>query len=563
MAFLSTFPVVCMCILTIKEIKMNKLNVKLVLKLKEAGLNRTEIAKSRHISRKDVNFIFKVANENKITLASVANKSEDEIYWMFYPGRRIPAEQIYALPNYEWVHLELKKVGVTLKLLWEEYSAEEISKGNIPVKYTKFCNDYSDFINKCELVSHIEHKPGYECEVDWAGKPMYFNNGSKNIPVYLFVGTLPYSRYSYVEATLDMKQDTWLRCHVNMYAFFKGVPRRTICDNLKTGVIKHPHEGDVVLNEAYEALGYYYNTAILPARVRRPRDKATAEGVVGDITTSIIAKCRNMNFLSLAQLQDAVKVKLNEYNDTPFQKREGTRTSIWKEVEQLSLQNLPIVPYEIPERKLNVKVCPDSHIVFKNNHYSVSYRLRGEFVTVSATSTTVKIYFQNELIASHPRFADTDRNKYSTHKEDLPPELNKPRFDKQRLIDWASNTGPNTLKVVEKIFDSVSFEEQGYNSALSVLNLSSKYGKNLLERACSIALSRVSTPRYGQLKPIIQSLEGKSANNDLMPPQDKTQPSDSDVHLRGADYYKNLIESQQNNVNEGNSTLSDEEQLNG
>ncbi len=145
---------------------MNKLNVKLVLKLKEAGLNRTEIAKSRHISRKDVNFIFKVANENKITLASVANKSEDEIYWMFYPGRRIPAEQIYALPNYEWVHLELKKVGVTLKLLWEEYSAEEISKGNIPVKYTKFCNDYSEFINKCELVSHIEHKPGYECEVD-------------------------------------------------------------------------------------------------------------------------------------------------------------------------------------------------------------------------------------------------------------------------------------------------------------------------------------------------------------------------------------------------------------
>lgn len=262
-------------------------------------------------------------------------------------------------------------------------------------------------------------------------------------------------------------------------------------------------------------------------------------------------------------MQDAVKVKLNEYNDTPFQKREGTRTSIWKEVELLSLQNLPVVPYEIPERKLNVKICPDSHIIFRNNHYSVSYRLRGEFVTVSATATTVKIYFQNELIASHPRFADTDRNKYSTHKEDLPPEFNKPRFDKQRLIDWASNTGPNTLKVVEKIFDSVSFEEQGYNSALSVLNLSSKYGKNLLERACSIALSRVSTPRYGQLKPIILSLEGKSATNDLKLPQDKTQPSDSEVHLRGADYYKNLIESQHNNVNEGNSKLSDEEQLNG
>ena len=117
--------------------------------------------------------------------------------------------------------------------------------------------------------------------------------------------------------------------------------------------------------------------------------------------------------------------------------------------------------------------------------------------------------------------------------------------------------------MVEKIFDSVSFEEQGYNSALSVLNLSSKYGKNLLERACSIALTRVSTPRYGQLKPIILSLEGKSATNDLKLPLDKTQPSDSEVHLRGADYYKNLIESQQNSVNEGNKTLSDEEQLNG
>jgi transposase len=180
---------------------------------------------------------------------------------------------MYHQPDYEYVHGELRRVGVTLKLLWQEYREACARERVIAMGYTRFCNGYNDYTLAGKLRSHIERKPGVKTEVDWSGSTMSFLDRSTGevITVYLFVATLPYSQYSYVEPCLDMKQNTWLRCNIHMYEYFGGVTARTVCDNLKTGVISHPREGDIVLNKDYEALGSHYMTAIMPTGVKKPK----------------------------------------------------------------------------------------------------------------------------------------------------------------------------------------------------------------------------------------------------------------------------------------------------
>lgn len=204
------------------------------------------------------------------------------------------------MPDYSEVHNELKRVGVTLKLLWMEYSDSCHSKGTIPIGYSKYCGNYSRYVNQKTLTNHLNYKPGIRIEVDWSGSTMKYVDCDtvEIIKVYLFVAILPYSQYSYVEPCLDMKQDTWLRCHVHMYQFFGGVAVRTICDNLKTGVIKHPKEGDIILNEAYSKLGNHYCTAIMPTGVRKPKQKASVEGTVGNSLRNGSVKYSNSSLSS-------------------------------------------------------------------------------------------------------------------------------------------------------------------------------------------------------------------------------------------------------------------------
>lgn len=276
-----------------------KINVKLILELREAKLSRNQIADSRHIARNSVSDVFRIADERGITYSDIRSLTEAEAYCMFYPDRHA-VENIYSPPDYEKVHEELKGVGVTLGLLWDEYQSKCKAEGTLPVGRTKFYDGYQDFVLSKSLTNHIDHKPGEKVEVDWSGKTMSYvvRETGEIVPVHLFVGTLPYSQYSYVEGCQDMKMDAFLRCHVHMYQYFGGVPTRTVCDNLKTGVVKHPKEGDIILTQDYESLGLHYMTAIMPTGVRKPKQKPSVEGTVGKIATAIIAKLRNRTFNS-------------------------------------------------------------------------------------------------------------------------------------------------------------------------------------------------------------------------------------------------------------------------
>lgn len=518
---------------------IRKVNVKLVLELRDKGLSRTEIANSRHISRRHVNEIFKTAQQLNITYHDVATKCEDEIYKLFYPHKyEYLNEDFYDSPDYGKVHSELRRIGVTLKLLWQEYASKARTADKIPVKYTKFCTDYSNYVTEHAFTNHLVRKPGVSCEVDWAGKTMSINDHGKMRKVYLFVGVLSYSRYTYIEPCLDMKMNTWLKCHVNMLNFFNGVPLQIICDNLKTRVTKHPHEGEIILNKEYERLGSHYHAAIMPARIRKPKDKPNAENAAGDCCTFIIAQLRNRSFSNFDELSMAVVLKNSAYNEHPFSKAEGSRFDLFKQ-EIKYLQPLPVFAFNICLWRYKVKVAPNSHISYKKNFYSCPYTYIGHEVSVceSFNDNLVRIYDHDILLTSHTRFSETVFNRYSTHAEDLPKQQHYVEFDKAHIEKWANSIGANTAKVIQRIFATCDFEQQGYNPSLSILRLSTKYGKNYLERACEIALSMVHTPRYKHINALILEQQGKNSLEHII---DDKELIKQKGYLRGAEYYANL-----------------------
>ena len=513
----------------------NKIKVKLILELRMAHMSRNLITSTRHMSKHSVSDVIHIADRLSITFNDVKDKTEEEVYRMFYPDK-YAIENLYKDPDYEYVHKELKKVGVNLKLLWFEYSDKCKLDTEIPMGYTRFCQGYGKHTIANKLTNHLNHKPGIITEVDWSGPTMSYVDTTTGefITVYLFVATLPYSQYSYVEPCLDMKQDTWLRCHINMFEFFGGVAIRTVCDNLKTGVIKHPKEGDIILNENYEAMGSHYMTAIMPAGVRKPKHKASVEGTVGKIATAIIAKLRNNIYYSFLELKTAVSKELAVFNEKPFQKRDGSRKEIFEE-EKKHLQPLPGIPYEIANWSYRRKVNFDCHVVYEKNRYSCPYQYLGKYADLKVTDSSLEIYISGNRVSTHTKFPDYIENRYSTHDEDMPDQFLQPEWDDTRIKRWAYSIGSCTLNVIDRIFAGVKIKEQGYNPSLSVLRLSKTYSEARLETACEFALTKINMPRYQHLKSILASnqdqiyLENK--NTSINPPKS------TGGYVRGAEYY--------------------------
>ena len=508
----------------------NKINIKLILELTDKGMSGRAIASTYHMSHHSITTVLRRAAELDFSYMDSLSYSNMELYRKFFPDK-YSAEILYELPDYAYVHKELSRTGVTLKLLWAEYNSKCIQSSKLPVGYAKFCDDYRKYINANNLTNHLIHKPGIIAEVDWSGSTMQLTDKytGELIPVYLFVATLPYSQYSFVEPCLDMKEDTWLMCHVKMFNFFGGVTNRIVCDNLKTGVIKHPKEGDIILNEKYESLGQHYVTAIMPAPVRAPKAKASVEGTVGKIATAVIARLRDCTFHTLNELRMAVYEAVDNFNNTPFQKREGSRKLIFDE-EKAYLHSLPAIPFEIADWIYARKVTLDSHVIYKKNRYSCPYQYVGKTVDLKVTASTLEIYYQHERISTHVRFPDYAVNRYSTHPEDMPDRFQKPEWDEKRIRRWADSIGKYTTDVIDRIFGSVQIKEQAYNPCLSVLNLSKSYTPERLEAACSMALDKIHSPRYRHLKAILSANQDKTAAMPL-------KTIDEQGYVRGAEYY--------------------------
>lgn len=514
---------------------VRKIKAKRILQLRAEGLSGRTIASTQGVSRNSVAEVLNAAAANSSSWDELKDLTEDKVYELLFPGRS-EHESVFAQPDWPTVHKELAKVGTNLKLLHGEYSDQAKATGAAFMGYDRFCKSYQRYVLEHGATSRVEHKSGVSVEVDWSGPTMALHDPDtgRRSTVYLFVACLPFSRYAFVEPCLDMKQESWMLCHAAMFNAFGGSVPRIVCDNLKTGVIKHPAEGEIILNDAYRHLAEHYSSAILPGRVRRPKDKSSVENTVGHVATWVIASLRHEKFTTLDSLRAAIYRQAEAYNAQPFQKRAGSRQSVFREEEQPLLRPLPVVPYEISTWVHGRKVARNSYVTWKKNFYSVPLKHVGATVDLRITSKTLEVYLQSQRLSSHLLCNAATVNQYRTNDSDIPPERKYRSWDPKRLRGWAHRIGPNTVQVIDKIFISVPVAEQGINPALAVLRLSSKYSPQRLEDACFVALqSRIRSPRYGHLHPILHNRQDENWKEATLPPA----AEDSTGYVRGSDYY--------------------------
>ncbi len=456
---------------------VRKIRAKLVLRLRAEGFSGRQIA-AQGMSRHSVAAVIEAADREGVGWDDIADLDEMAVYARLFPGRG-EHESVHAQPDWPVVHRELARVGVTLKLLHGEYVDRCHAEGSTAMGYDRFCKNYSQHVLVAGAASRVGHKAGQSVEVDWSGPTMSLTDpvSGQGRRVFLFVGALPFSRYAFVEPTLDMRQDTWLRAHVTMFDRFGGSVPRIVPDNLKTGVIKHPAEGEVVLNDAYRELAAHYSAAVLPGRVRRPKDKASVENTVGNIATWVIAGLRDRRFATLAELRAAVYERVEAYNAEPFQKRPGSRQTVFEVEEKPLLRPLPTVPFEISRWVYGRRVQRNGHVVWEKNFYSVPYAHIGRSVDLRVTDTTLEVYAGQQRLTSHVLAPPGVVNEYRTHDADLPEGPRYRQWDAARVREWAGRVGEHALTVVNRIFESVPVDEQGLDAALAVLRLT---------RACQV-----------------------------------------------------------------------------
>ena len=503
-------------------------NYREILRLRSLGLNHSRIAESMRISRQTVVTALQRAQGQGLDWQTAESLSDKELAQRLNPPEG--EKPSYKLPDYEYVHRELAKPGMTQQLLWFEYCDQCRAAGELPYQLTQFKTHYREYVAKTKATMHIQRKPGELMEVDWAGQTAHLVDADTGelLDAYIFVAALPYSGYAYAEAFASQEQESWITPHVNAYSFFGGVTRILTPDNLKTGVIKNTRS-ELILNKSYQEMAEHYGTAIIPARVRSPKDKATVEGTVGNISSFILASVRNQTFFTLQELNTVIREKLHAFNHKPFQKKDGSRAT-WFAEERAFLLALPRNTYELSVWK-TATVSFNYHIAVDEQYYSVPFEYIKRKVDVRMTRNTVEIFNDGSRICSHVRLYGR-RGQYSTVEEHMPPQHQQYiQWNGERFRKWASQIGDNTAKVVETILAGYKVEQQGYRACMALLKLSEQYTQERLEVACAKALFYTPRPGYKAIQTILKSGQDKKTD-------DETPASSQYGFTRGADYYK-------------------------
>jgi transposase len=490
-----------------------------ILKLSlQAGLSQRDVAAATGCSPGTVSTI--LARVKEAGVSDPLDLDTKELGSIIYPPGT-GSGRAKAEPDLAYINREMKKKGVTLFLLWEEYK-EQYPQGFM---YTQFCKKYRDYRKHNNVYLRKVYKAGERMLVDWAGLTMsYTDEQGKEKKAYLFVAVLPASSYGYTEPFRDMTLQSWIEAHIHALEYFGGTPRLFVPDNAKTAVIKADYY-DPSLNKTYREMADYYGAAIVPARPLAPTDKAPVETSVQIVERRIIAKLRDRQFLSFAEVREAVAAELEILNRQPFQKLPGNRMSVFLETEKTTLMRLPERRYEIAQWK-KAKVNFDYHVSFgKNVYYSVPWQFTGKEVDIRATSSTLEVFYQGERIACHVRSYDT-RRRYITCDTHMPEQHRAVTgWSPQRFISWAAKTGEKTKAYITWLLEHRDHPEQAYKTCAGILRLASGVPVEQMEHACSLALAR-NIYAYRYFKTLLQSA-GESS-----PPPIRHE------NLRGPLYYQ-------------------------
>lgn len=502
-----------------------------ILRYLSIGMSQNDISKTLHTSRNTIRKVKLAAESIRLTWEDASVMDIKELEDVLFPKTNDDGI-LQPKPDCEYMFKELCKPGVTRQLLWEEYVRDVKAAGKIPLQYSQFCNFYNKYLEVNKATMHFEHKIAERTEVDWAGTtiPIVNRTTGEVTKAYLFVATLPYSQYSYAEVMQDMKQENWINAHINMFEFFGGTTPVLYPDNLKTGVIKHPKDDDVILNAAYKEMGDYYNVAIVPTLPRSPKGKPSVEGTVGKVTTHLIARTRNEIFYSVYDANIRIRECLDDFNNKPFQKREGSRKEVFLKDEKELLRPLPKEPYEYATWK-KATVQYNYHISIEKMYYSIPYEYIKQKVDVRITKHMIEVFYQGQRICSHKRLYG-HVGQYSTNMDHMPANHQKAtEWNGDRFRKWARSIGASTYQVVDGLLNHYKAEQQAYNGCRSILKLADLYTPQQLEETCKVALEHLSLPRYKNIKLII---EYNQANTQ----ETKIEPDSNDFAIvRGASYF--------------------------
>lgn len=459
------------------------LKIKEMLRLKnECGLSARQVAKGCSASRGSVANYLKLAETNKLGWEEAKLMSDEEIKIRLLGAKQAGIISEKAVPDWAYIHQEIKKQHVTLALLWQEYRREQPAG----YQYSRFSELYGEWRKKLRITMRQTHKAGEKMFVDYCdGLFLTDRLSDEKTLTQLFVGVWGASNYTYAEASFGQDKQSWLMAHVRAFEYSQAVPRVVVPDNLKTG-INRACKYEPEINRSYQELAEHYGFAVIPARPYRPKDKAKVEAGVLVVQRWILASLRNQIFYSLAELNEAIGKLLEKLNSRGMQKLGISRREQFEQLDKPEALALPSKRYEYGEWKKK-RANIDYHIEVEKNYYSVPYQLRSEMLDVRISSFTIEIFFNNIRQASHLR--SYKKGQFSTLAEHmLEAHRRHLEWSPSRIINWASKTGASVKTVIENILSSRKYPEQAYRSCLGILRLGKIYSAQRLENACKRAV---------------------------------------------------------------------------
>ncbi|MCD6526626.1 MAG: IS21 family transposase [Desulfuromonas sp.] len=492
-----------------------------------SGLGQRPIARCLNISRTTVGDYLRRANAAELGWPLPESLTDQQLYSQLFPPTTPVSTTGRSLPDFVYLHTELKRKGVTLMLLWEEYQAEH-PQG---YRYSQFCELYRRWARTLKLSMRQTHKAGEKLFVDYAGQtlPIVNPHTGEITDSQIFVAVLGASSYTFAEATLSQNLPDWLGSHRRAFEFFGGVPEIVIPDNLKSAVSKAcRYEPD--LNPSYQDLAEHYGTAVIPARVRKPKDKAKAEVGVQIVERWILARLRKQTFFSLSEANAAISTLLIDMNSRPFKKLPGSRKEAFESLDRPALKSLPAQGYTFSQWK-KVRVGIDYHVEIDGHYYSVPFQLRSKQLDARITADSIECFQQRKRVASHVR--SFQKGCHSTVSSHMPKgQQEYADWTPQRLIRWAAQTGPKTAAMTEAILSSRQHPQQAFRSAMGLISLAKVYTPKRLEAACDLAFDGQATS-YKSVKSILKTGLDQQPRQQTLP---ITEPIAHD-NIRGGNYY--------------------------
>jgi len=509
--------------------KLSMKKIKEILKLRFiTEISYRQISRAVNIPSSTVSDYCKRFEITKYALNEFLEIDEDEIYQLLFPEKIKSDKPITrTLPNFEYIHKEIAKKGITFELLWMEYKEQH------PDGYalSQFKDLYYKFKKKINPTMRQTYIPGHQMFVDYSGLTVPYVD-SKTGEVFksqIFVSVLGGSGCAFVHATPSQKQEYFIKSHILAYQFYDGVPKVNVPDNLKSAIISNNKNG-IVVNESYAEMCRHYNCAVEPARPKKPQDKGIVEQAVQGIQRWILAVFRHRTFFSVDEINQAIAPLLDKYNSKVSRHLGASRYELFEE-EKLQLQPLPANRFIYKEIKI-ATVDLSYHVKLLDCYYSVPFKHLSEKVEIKYSTTLVEVYHKSKLIATHPRLFR--RNDRSTLHEHMPNnhQYQNEKINPARLLNWAISIGENTRLFVQKRLETSNYPANVYSNIIAILNKTKVYGKVELDLALAYALS-INAISVKSIESILsKKLYIQVANNVT------SKVINNHENIRGKDYYK-------------------------